>query len=852
MQIFIKTLTGKRPSLDVDPADTVDTVKAKISEKEGIRPEVQHLLLFDGKPLEGRYTMLEYNVQDESTLFLVPSSMRLTVKMISGRTFQLDLPPSETVASLKLRIEDAMRQEGTENVVPVSQQRLIAAGRQLEDSKSLVDYGIQGSEATLHLVGAPRRNMDTAPVTVKMLTGKTIPLHIACSDTIGSVKERISSEGSRLHGEDLPPDKQRLIFSGKQLEDDKTVEQYDIKPGAVLHLVLRLTQAVGGAMAATLGKCEALGACGLRNLGNTCFMNSTLQALSNTVPLRNYYKSGDFKEHVSTAPLGMSGRLASSFAELLRLMWAGTHTVFAPSELKQLIAERRPEFGGYQQHDAQEVLTFLLDGLHEDVNKAPYPRPIVEDPCTNDKSDIQIATEAWLGNLKRNNSKIVDIFQFQVRSEVQFPDADDRSLKFEPMMYLTLPVPKPPHAMTVTVLPFEYPEKPPVRRTVQIAKDRTFADLADKLYEGESTASSSSTLPRQSRRIVFGELCLNRLTKLMSNDQRLEEVRSYQDIWAFEVAVGDAASAVDPDEVIEFGVAHRRKRNRASYSGAQEYYTCFAPPLIFPFVRGATTATEVAAMARRAVERLAPHGDLQVLLTTAGSSDCSEGSQLAETDEPYRAVDGEVLCINVLPPAGDAQGTLEASDLSVPDVVAEAAGCAGPVPAFRASLQDCLEVFTRREELAEEDRVRCEKTGNVERSLKKLDLWTAPECLIIHLKRFGSDHAYGPLEKVDTFVQASLDLDLTPWVLGPSDEKECQYRLYAVVNHSGTLRYGHYTAYGRVGEGPDRQWFLFNDSTVSKADESQVVSQEAYILFYERVREAPDMQAAEGAASSSA
>jgi len=321
-------------------------------------------------------------------------------------------------------------------------------------------------------------------------------------------------------------------------------------------------------------------------------------------------------------------------------------------ELKQLIAERRPEFGDYQQqHDAQDVLACLLDGLHEDVNKAPYPRPIVEDPCTNDKSDIQIATEAWSGNLKRNNSKIVDIFQFQVRSEVQFPDADDRSLKFEPMMYLTLPVPKPPHAMTVTVLPFEYPEKPPVRRTVQIAK---------------------------------------------------------------------------------------------------------------------------------------------------------------------------------------------------------AAGCAGPVPTFRASLQDCLEVFTRREELAEEDRVRCEKTGNVERSLKKLDLWTAPECLIIHLKRFGSDHAYGPLEKVDTFVQAPLDLDLTPWVLGPSEEKQCQYRLYAVVNHSGTLRYGHYTAYGRVGEGPDRQWFLFNDSSVTKANEAQVVSQEAYILFYERVRDAPDMQATEGAASSSA
>lgn len=73
-------------------------------------------------------------------------------------------------------------------------------------------------------------------------------------------------------------------------------------------------------------------------------------------------------------------------------------------------------------------------------------------------------------------------------------------------------------------------------------------------------------------------------------------------------------------------------------------------------------------------------------------------------------------------------------------------------------------------------------------------------------------------------------------VRGPPSEHGAQYRLYAVVNHSGNLGGGHYTAYGRVGDGPDRQWYHFNDSTVTRANESEVVSKAAYIFFYERVR----------------
>ena len=199
----------------------------------------------------------------------------------------------------------------------------------------------------------------------------------------------------------------------------------------------------GDARAFRLARDAPRGLAGLGNLGNTCFMNSALQCLCHTPQLMYAFLSGEYKDDLNTDnPLGLGGKLASAFGGLLSKLWRPGASYVTPKHFKFMLSKFAPQFSGYSQQDSQELLSFLLDGLHEDLNRIK-DKPYREEKDADGRPDEEVALEAWDNYRARNDSVVVDTFQGLYKSTLTCPDCGYTSVKFDPFMYLSLPLPSP-------------------------------------------------------------------------------------------------------------------------------------------------------------------------------------------------------------------------------------------------------------------------------------------------------------------------------------------------------------------------------------------------------------------------
>uniref|UniRef100_A0A6Q2Y5E1 Ubiquitin carboxyl-terminal hydrolase 32 n=1 Tax=Esox lucius TaxID=8010 RepID=A0A6Q2Y5E1_ESOLU len=224
------------------------------------------------------------------------------------------------------------------------------------------------------------------------------------------------------------------------------------------------------------------GATGLSNLGNTCFMNSSIQCVSNTKPLSDYFISGRHLYELNrTNPIGMRGHMAKCYGDLVMELWSGTQKSVAPLKLRWTIAKYAPRFNGFQQQDSQELLAFLLDGLHEDLNRV-HEKPYVELKDSNGRPDWEVASEAWENHLRRNRSIVVDLFHGQLKSQVKCKTCGHISARFDPFNFLSLPLPM-DSSMHLEITVIKLDGSTPVRFGLRLNMDETYTGLKKQLSE---------------------------------------------------------------------------------------------------------------------------------------------------------------------------------------------------------------------------------------------------------------------------------------------------------------------------------------------------------------------------------
>ncbi|XP_044740737.1 ubiquitin carboxyl-terminal hydrolase 2-like isoform X2 [Chrysoperla carnea] len=184
-----------------------------------------------------------------------------------------------------------------------------------------------------------------------------------------------------------------------------------------------------------------IGLNGLKNIGNTCFMNSVIQCLSNTRLLLEYLRDNTYLNDINTTNSSMKGALVKAFANVIQELWGDdSDKIVNPSSLKYQIQHFAPRFMGYAQQDAQEFLRYLLEGLHEDVNRVKAKPPPILTEIDDKLSDSQKSMEAWNRYLRIDDSNIVDIFVGQLKSTLKCSVCGYCSVTFDPFWDLSLPI----------------------------------------------------------------------------------------------------------------------------------------------------------------------------------------------------------------------------------------------------------------------------------------------------------------------------------------------------------------------------------------------------------------------------
>lgn len=645
----------------------------------------------------------------------------------------------------------------------------------------------------------------------------------------------------------------------------------------------------------SIGRAGSMGLIGLENLGNTCFMNSSIQCLAHTTKLVDYFL-GDYDRDINrTNPLGLNGELALAFGELLRSLWTNDRKQVAPHHFKAKIACFAPQFSGFNQHDSQELLAFLLDGLHEDLNHVKC-KPYEEAKDASGRPDEEVADEYWSNHLARNDSVIVDTCHGQYKSTLTCPTCSKTSVTFDPFMYLSLPVPSmAKRAMTVTVFSTDG-SREPFSYDVRVPKFGTLSDLVQVLSAACSLRDDETLLVTEvynNRIIRYLEEPSDSISLLRDGDKlaayRLPKQYEKSSLVVFThkyVAEHSGVSNVAP-QIKEFEAPLLASLPEiVSGLTLESIYLKLLYPLRFSKSISSITGCG-SCNGDCAVDLMDATGDCAADLMDATPSDSDGNCQSAQSEDgPERShCDANESEVMEEPSESNCGGTaisdkeahreqfefyltngrddvqhkrMEMNDLNLLETTpsrlhVDVHWQHSVARQYNTSMLNNLPEIHKLELIPKgtEDSVAlhgCLEAFLKEEPLGPEDMWYCPCCKkhqqamkkldlwrlpeVLVIHLKRFSYTQFTRNKLETSVDFPIsDLDLSPYIAAKHEQPNSHYHLYAISNHYGNMGGGHYTA-SIYQEG--KGWYKFDDECVTPIREDSIKTPAAYVLFYRR------------------
>ncbi|KAM3143639.1 hypothetical protein pb186bvf_004401, partial [Paramecium bursaria] len=601
---------------------------------------------------------------------------------------------------------------------------------------------------------------------------------------------------------------------------------------------------------ATLGPNSNYGICGLQNLGNTCFMNSSLQCLSHVTELTKYMIMNEFVADLNDKnPLGTGGRLACAYSDLLKDLWESNQNSVSPWNLKNVIGKYASQFSGYNQQDSQELLSYLLDGLHEDLNRVKRKPYVNNDIEYKGQPDPELASFFWNNHLARNNSIITDLFTGQFKSQVQCPDCRFISVTFDPFVSVSLPIPNKEYLSITFYLVFRDSTTIPLKTQLRFPSTTLVSDIIEYVTKQKNLNMNYFTLYSLVDNSIDKPMPLSYTLKNLKESQNYyflyEEIDPVIDNKLDEKGKNYEFHIEYFDISQKRGYENRPSLNKASYTRffylplnatyhdlAITLYKINRPFLLLLLDYQQTLPIDFDKFLKHIKAAQVPNYEQEYQMMT----------QLEK--EPYQLYDKYPNVIKSTKDQIQSGQTVIFYQLVFNQFIRSEClklnRCADsefnnidqPQKQNQCNLFDCLQQFCQEEILGQEDQWYCSKCKQHKRASKKMEIYKAPNILILHLKRFRSSRSYGYFmsgsSKLSVYVDFPVSqFDINNFVLDKS--KSYVYDLFAVSNHYGGLGGGHYTAYAKSSN--DNRWYDFNDASVRDL-KSSPQSDAAYVLFY--------------------